>query len=102
MLIDAGVAVALGTDFNPWRSPSLNMQTAISLAAMQLEMNPAEAITAATINAAHVLKANTLVGSLEVDKRADVLILNTGDYRDLAYQLGTNLVGTTIKRGKAL
>jgi imidazolonepropionase len=102
MLIDAGVAVALGTDFNPWRSPSLNMQTAISLAAIQLGMSPAEAITGATINAAHVLKAAPLVGSLEVDKRADVLILNTGDYRDLAYQLGTNLVGTTIKRGKAL
>ena len=98
-LIDAGVAVALGTNFNPWQTPSLNMQTAISLACMQLGMGPAEAITAATINSAHALKAARLVGSLEVDKLADVLILDTADYRDLAYQLGTNLVRTTIKGG---
>jgi imidazolonepropionase len=96
------VAVALGTNFNPWHSPSLNMQTAISLACLQMEMSPAEAITAATINSAHALNAETRVGSLEVDKLADVLILNTGDYRDLAYQLGTNLVHTTIKRGAVL
>lgn len=101
-LIDAGVAVALGTNFNPWHTPSLNMQTAVSLACMQLGMSPAEAITAATINSAHALKAAGRVGSLEVEKLADVLILNTADYRDLAYQLGTNLVHTTIKRGMIL
>jgi imidazolonepropionase len=65
-------------------------------------MSPAEAVTAATINAAHALKANPRVGSLEIEKQADVLILNTSDYRDLGYQLGTNLVHTTIKRGEVL
>lgn len=98
-LIDAGVAVALGTNFNPCHTPSLNMQTAISLACLQMGMTPAEAISAATINAAHALRAAGRVGSLEIDKVADVIILNTSDHRDLAYQLGTNLVHTTIKSG---
>ncbi len=101
-LIEAGVAVALGTNFNPSHTPSLNMQTAISLACLQMGMTPAEAITAATINSAHALRIAQNVGSLEVNKVADVLILNTGDYRDLGYQLGTNLVHTTIKRGQIL
>jgi len=101
MLIDAGVAVALGTNFNPWHTPSLNMQTAVSLACLQLGLTPAEAITAATINAAHALNA-TRVGSLEADKLADVVILNTADYRDVGYQLGTNLVDVVVKRGRIL
>jgi imidazolonepropionase len=63
-------------------------------------MSPAEAIAAATINSAHALHAAARVGSLESGKLADVLILQTSDYRDLAYQLGTNLVDTTIKRGE--
>ena len=60
----------------------------------------AEAVCAATINAAHSVHAAGRVGSLEIDKAADLLILSTSDYRDLAYQLGTNLVHTTIKRGE--
>jgi imidazolonepropionase len=102
LLIENGVAVALGTNFNPWHTPSLNMQTAVSLACLQLAMTPAEAITAGTINAAHALKAAARIGSLEIGKLADVLILNTGDYRDLGYQLGTNLVDRVIKRGTTL
>jgi imidazolonepropionase len=101
-LIEAGVPAALGTNFNSWHTPSLNMQTSIALASIELGMSPAEAVTAATINAAHALKAADRVGSLETGKLADVLILNTPDYRDLAYQLGTNLVHTTIKRGEIL
>jgi imidazolonepropionase len=101
-LIDAGVAIALGSDFNPCHTPSLSMQAAVSLACLHLGMSPAEAITAATINSAHALGAQRLAGSLETKKLADVLILNASDYRDLAYQLGTNLVHTTIKRGEVL
>jgi imidazolonepropionase len=82
-LLDAGVPIALGTNFNPWHTPSLSMQTAVSLACLQLGMSPAQAITAATINAAHALHAAARVGSLEAGKLADVLILNCGDYRDL-------------------
>jgi imidazolonepropionase len=99
MLIEAGVPVALGTNFNPWHTPSLNMQTAISLACMQLGMSPAEAITAATINAAHALNSAASIGTLEINKLADVLILDAADYRDVGYQLGTNLVETVLKRG---
>jgi imidazolonepropionase len=101
-LLDAGVAVALGTNFNPWHTPSLSMQTAVSLACLQLGMSPAQAITAATINAAHALNAAARVGSLEAGKLADVLILTCGDYREVGYQLGTNMVQTTIKRGEVL
>jgi imidazolonepropionase len=102
MLIHAGVAVALGTNFNPWHTPSLNMQTAVSLACLRLGLTPAEALTAATVNAAHALNVSARVGSLELGKLADVLILNTADYRDVGYQLGTNLVDVVIKRGQVL
>jgi imidazolonepropionase len=101
-LIEAGVAVALGSNFNPRDCPSLSMQAAVSVACLQMEMSPAEAISAATINGAHVLGAAGRIGSLECDKLADVVVLNTSDHRDLAYQLGTNLVHTTIKRGEIL
>jgi imidazolonepropionase len=101
-LLDAGVPIALGTNFNPWHTPSLSMQTAVSLAYLQLGMSPAQAITAATINAAHALHAAARVGSLEAGKLADVLILNCGDYHEVGYQLGTNVVQTTIKRGEVL
>lgn len=101
-MIDEGVAVALGSNFNPQLSPSLNMQTAISLACLQMKMTPEEAIGAATLNAAHALRIASRVGSLAIDKQADVLILDTSDYRDLAYSLGTNLVQTTIKKGEIL
>ncbi|HEX3747512.1 MAG TPA: amidohydrolase family protein [Bryobacteraceae bacterium] len=102
ILIERGVAVALGTNFNPWLTPSLSMQTAVSLACLQLSMTPAEAITAATINAAHALHAAARVGSLEAGKLADVLILHAADYREVGYQLGTNLVERVIKRGEVL
>jgi imidazolonepropionase len=101
-LIDNGVAVALGTNFNLRHTPSLSMQTAVSLACLQMGMRPAEAICAATINAAHALLAAGRVGSLEADKAADLLILRTSDYRDMACQLGTNLVDITIKGGQIL
>jgi len=101
-LFDAGVPIALGTNFNSWHTASLSMQTAISLACLQLGLTPAQAITAATINSAHALNAGARVGSLEVGKLADVLILNCGDYRDVGYQLGANMVQTTIKRGEVL
>jgi imidazolonepropionase len=102
LLIDAGVAVALGTNFNPWHTPSLNMQTAVALSCLNLGMTPAEALTAATINSAHALGLAPRVGSLEAGKLADVLILNTGDYRDVGYSLGTNLVDVVMKRGTIL
>jgi imidazolonepropionase len=101
-LIDAGAAVALGTNFNPVATPALSMQAVISLACSRLHLTPEEAVTAATINAAHALRCAGRVGSLEYGKSADLLILDTADYRDLAYHFGHNLVATTIKRGEVV
>ncbi len=99
-LIDAGVAVALGSNFNPQQTQTLNMQAVVALACGLLGMTVEEAISAATINGAYALGCADKVGSLEPGKSADLLILNAGHYRDLQYSLGTNLVHLTMKRGE--
>jgi imidazolonepropionase len=99
-MIDAGVPVALGSNFNPHHAPALNMQTVIALACGRLGMTVEEAISAATINGAHALSCADKVGSLEPGKSADLVFLNAGDYRDLEHSLGTNLIHLTMKRGK--
>lgn len=101
-LIEAGVPVALATNFNPQHTPTLNMQTVIKLACVRMGMTPAEAISAATINGAHALTRADRLGSLEPGKSADLLILNISDYRELAHHFGTNLVHTTMKRGEVI
>jgi imidazolonepropionase len=101
-LVDAGVPIALGSDFHPTFSPTLNMQTVVALACLRMGLTPAEAITAATINGAHALDCAARTGSLELDKSADVAILNVSDYRDLANHFGTNLVHTTMKGGAVI
>ncbi|HEY3579465.1 MAG TPA: imidazolonepropionase [Pyrinomonadaceae bacterium] len=89
-MIDAGLAVVLATDFNPGSSPTPSMLTIISLAATQMKLTPAEAITAATINAAYSLNRGDQLGSLEPGKVADLVIHDTDDYRELAYFFGVN------------
>ena len=89
-MIDAGLAVVLATDFNPGSSPTPSMQTILSLAATQMKLTPAEAITAATINAAYSLNRGAQLGSLEPGKVADFAIHDTDDYRELAYFFGVN------------
>lgn len=98
-LLDAGCAVALSTDINPGSAPCPSMPLVMAIAARYQRMLPAEALNAATINAAYAFGLGGLVGSLEPGKLADVLILNTGDYRHLSYQFGENLVKTVIKNG---
>ena len=98
-LVDSGAAIALATNFNPRRTPTLNMQTVVALACMQLGLTAAEAISASTINGAHALGRAARTGSLEPGKLADVLMLNASDYRDLARDFGGNLVRRTMKRG---
>src|SRR5258708_17371705 len=71
-LIDAGAIVAVATDYNPGTSPTLSMPMILSLACTQLRMMPAEAIAAATINAAYALRREKTIGSLEVCKQADL------------------------------
>ena len=99
-LVDAGASIALGTNFNPTSSPTLSMQTAVQLACRYMELTPEEAISAATINAAHALGRASSLGSLEFGKSADLLILNVSDYRELPHQLGSNAVHMTMKRGQ--
>ncbi len=89
-MIDAGLAVVLATDFNPGSSPTPAMLTILSLAATHLKMTPAEAISAATINAAYSLNRGARLGSLEPGKIADFVIHDCADYRELAYFFGVN------------
>jgi imidazolonepropionase len=98
-MISEGAALALGTNFNPHNAPTWNMQSVIWLACRQMMLRPAEAVSAATINSAHALGRGDRIGSLEPGKAADVLLLNTDDYRDLGRYFGVNLVHLTIKRG---
>jgi imidazolonepropionase len=98
-LVDAGVPVALGTNFNPHHTPTLNMQAAVAMACWRFGMTTEEAICAATINSACALACADRVGSLEPGKSADLTLLNANDYRDLSRNLGTNLVHLTMKRG---
>jgi imidazolonepropionase len=84
-MVDAGLAIVLATDFNPGSSPVASMPFMLSLACLQMGLTPAEALTAATINAAYSLGLGSEIGSLEPGKRADFLIHECDDYRELAY-----------------
>jgi imidazolonepropionase len=84
-MVEAGLAIVLATDFNPGSSPVASMSFMLSLACLQMRLSPAEALTAATINAAYSLGLGHETGSLETGKRADFLIHEFGDYRELAY-----------------
>jgi imidazolonepropionase len=97
-IIDLGVPVALATDLNPncWIE---NMQFIIQLACLNMKMTPAEAICAATFNAACAIGLNDTIGSLEKGKQADVIILDIPNHKFLPYRYGVNLVETVIKKG---
>jgi imidazolonepropionase len=101
-MIDRGVAVALATGYGPATNPSYSMGVSVSLACRQMALSPAEALAAATINAAHALGIGYRAGSLEAGKQADILILNAHDYRALAWEFGINLVGLVMKNGEII
>jgi imidazolonepropionase len=98
-LIEAGAAVALASGFAPDQSPTYNMQTVIALACREMKMTPAEAICAATVNAAYAIGCGDSVGTLEQGRAADLILLNISDYRELPYYFGMNHVHMTMKRG---
>ena len=87
-MIEAGLAVVLATDFNPGSSPTPSMALVLSLASTHMRLTPAEAVTAATINAAYSLGRGHETGSLDVGKRADFCLHDCADYRELAYFFG--------------
>jgi len=98
-MIKAELPVALATDYNPGSCNCNSMQFVITLACLQMKMTPAEAICAATINAAYSLKIGDKVGSIEVGKKADILIMDIPSYQFLPYHFGSNNVETVIKNG---
>jgi len=98
-MIEIGVPVALGTDFNP-NCPVENMQTVMALACYLMRMTQAEAISAATLNAAHAVGLSNSVGSIEPGKKADLVVLDVPGHKHMGYRLGSNLVKYIIKSGE--
>ncbi len=101
-LIDAGVPVAIASDFNPGSCMSFSMPLMMTIACTQMSMTPEEAITASTLNAAGAIGVADQVGSIEIGKRADIILYDIPDYRYLAYHFGVNLASTIIKNGTIL
>jgi imidazolonepropionase len=101
-LIEGGAIVSLATDYNPGTSPTLSMPMILSLACAQLRMTPAEAIVAATINAAYALQREKTMGSLEVGKQADMAVFDVADYREIPYYFGVSHCWMTVKRGRVI
>jgi imidazolonepropionase len=101
-LIDAGVPVALATDYNPGTSPTLSMPMAMSLASTHMKMSPAEAIAAGTINGAWALRLGDRKGSIEPGKDADLAVFAVRDYREIPYWFGVNRCSKTILNGTVM
>jgi imidazolonepropionase len=101
-MIAAGLAVVLATDFNPGSSPTPSMPMILSLACTQMKMTPAEAITAATINAAHSLSRGHEIGSLEPDKLADFVVHDCADYREIPYFFGIQPAHVVFINGRSV
>ncbi|NTU55108.1 MAG: imidazolonepropionase [Anaerolineales bacterium] len=99
-IIEADGIFALATDCNPGTTWNESMQFVIALACRTMKITPAQAIAASTINSAHAIRRADTIGSIEVGKQADMLILSVPDYRHLGYRYGTNLVKQVIKRGQ--
>jgi imidazolonepropionase len=98
-MIEAGLAVVLATDFNPGSSPTSSMPMVLSLACTQLKMSPAEAVSAATINAAYSMNRGSQIGSLESGKLANFSVFDCEDYREVAYWFGSTQTHSVYVRG---
>jgi imidazolonepropionase len=97
--IDAGVPVALATDYNPGSSPTASMPFVMSLACTHMKMSPAEAVAAATINGACALGIQDRKGSIEAGKDADLAVFDVQDYREIAYWFASNRCVSTVLNG---
>lgn len=98
-MVEAGVPVAIASDFNPGSCPSFDLQLAISLAMLRYRLTPEEILTAVTLNAACSLGIGERLGTIEVGKQADLVIWDAEDFDLVCYRFGTNLAKTVIKKG---
>jgi imidazolonepropionase len=102
LMVDSGVPVAISTDFNPGSSPTISLPFVQNLACMNMGMTMEEVLCATTINAAHAINRGHEIGTLEKGKKADVLILNVPNYKQLQYFYGMNHTDTVIKAGQVV
>lgn len=101
-MVEAGVPVAIGSDFNPGSCPSLNLQLAMNLGCLKYRLTPEEALTAVTLNGAAAIGLAGRVGSVEQGKQADLVIWEAPDLNYVFYRMGSNLAGTVIKKGRVV
>lgn len=101
-MIEAGVPVAMATDFNPGSCPCLNMQLVMNLGCLKYRLTPEQVLTAVTLNGAAAIGRAARIGSLEAGKQADLLLWDAPDLNYICYRMGSNLVSTVIKRGTVL
>ena len=101
-MVQAGVPVAMATDFNPGSCPCLNMQLVINLGCLRYRLTPEQALTAVTLNGAAAICRADRIGSIEPGKQADILIWNAENLDYICYRLGSNLVDTVIKKGNVV
>lgn len=98
-MVNSGVAVAVASDFNPGSSPSLNLQFAMNLACLKYNLTPEEALTAVTLNAAAAIGRAETAGTLEIGKKADLVVWDAPDLPYIFYRYGSNLARIVIKDG---
>ncbi|MCK9525232.1 MAG: imidazolonepropionase [Limnochordia bacterium] len=101
-MLDAGLPLALATDFNPGSCPTANLGLVMSIACIYMAMTPEEIFHAVTINAAHSLGRSHRIGSIEVGKQADLAIFDVDNYKKIPYFIGVNLVTTIVKQGQVV
>ena len=101
-MVNAGVPVAMATDFNPGSCPCLNLQFVINLGCLKYRLTPEEVLTAVTLNGAAAIDMADKVGSVEPGKQGDLVIWDAPDLDYICYRLGSNLVKTVIKRGEVI
>ena len=101
-LIDAGVPVAIASDFNPGSCMSYTMPLMMTIACTHMKMTPEEAITASTLNAAAAINRSHEIGSIETGKKADIIVLDIPNYKFLPYHFGENHVKNVVKAGVVL
>ena len=99
-MIEAGVPVAMATDYNPGSCPSLNLQFVMNLGCLRYKMTPEEVLMAVTLNAAAAIRRADRLGSLEPGKQADLVIWDAPDLEYICYRMGSNLAKTVMKKGE--